>query len=41
MARLGQAGIEHINDLIALIRTRILLRLVAEMNERAGLTDGA
>lgn len=35
MARLGQAGIEHVNDLIALLRTRILLRLVAEMNARA------
>jgi len=34
-ARLGQAGIEHINDLIALLRTRILLRLVAEMNANA------
>ncbi len=33
-ARLGQAGIELINELIALIRTRILLRLVAE-NQRA------
>ncbi|HWA60938.1 MAG TPA: MerR family transcriptional regulator [Caulobacteraceae bacterium] len=45
MARLGQAGIEHVNDLIALLRTRILLRLVAEMNARAagrpGLTDPA
>jgi DNA-binding transcriptional MerR regulator len=35
-ARLGQAGIEHINDLIRLLRTRILLRLVAEMNASAG-----
>ena len=35
-ARLGQAGIEVINELIALIRTRILLKLVAEMNARAG-----
>ncbi|HVN02163.1 MAG TPA: MerR family transcriptional regulator [Caulobacteraceae bacterium] len=35
-ARLGQAGIELINDLIALLRTRILLRLVVEMNARAG-----
>jgi DNA-binding transcriptional MerR regulator len=35
-ARLGQAGIELINELIALIRTRILLRLVAETNARAG-----
>jgi len=35
-ARLGQAGIELVNELIALIRTRILLRLVAEMNARAG-----
>jgi DNA-binding transcriptional MerR regulator len=34
-ARLGQAGIEIINELIALIRTRILLRLVAEINARA------
>jgi DNA-binding transcriptional MerR regulator len=40
-ARLGQAGIELINDLMALIRTRILLRLVAEMNTNAGLTDRA
>jgi len=36
LAPLGQAGIEHINDLIALLRTRLLLRLVAEMNARAG-----
>jgi len=35
-ARLGQAGVELINELIALLRTRILLRLVAEMNARAG-----
>jgi hypothetical protein len=35
-ARLGQAGIELINELIALLRTRILLGLVAEMNARAG-----
>jgi DNA-binding transcriptional MerR regulator len=35
-ARLGQAGIELINDLIALVRTRLLLGLVAEMNARAG-----
>jgi DNA-binding transcriptional MerR regulator len=34
-ARLGQAGVEHINDLIALIRTRLLLRLVADMNAQA------
>jgi DNA-binding transcriptional MerR regulator len=34
-ARLGQAGIEIINELIALIRTRILLRLVAEINAGA------
>ncbi|HLK26797.1 MAG TPA: MerR family transcriptional regulator [Caulobacteraceae bacterium] len=34
-ARLGQEGIEIINDLIALLRTRILLRLVAEMNATA------
>jgi DNA-binding transcriptional MerR regulator len=35
-ARLGQAGIEIINELIALIRTRMLLRLVAEINAGAG-----
>jgi DNA-binding transcriptional MerR regulator len=35
-ARLAEAGIELINELIALIRTRILLRLVAETNARAG-----
>ena len=35
-ARLGQAGIELINELIALLRTRLLLGLVAEMNARAG-----
>ena len=35
-ARLGQAGIELTNELIALLRTRILLGLVAEMNARAG-----
>jgi DNA-binding transcriptional MerR regulator len=35
-ARLGQAGIELINDLITLLRTRMLLDLVAEMNARAG-----
>jgi DNA-binding transcriptional MerR regulator len=35
-ARLGQAGIELVNELIALLRTRILLGLVAEMNARAG-----
>lgn len=35
-ARLGQAGIELINELIALLRTRILLDLVSEMNARAG-----
>ena len=35
-ARLGQAGIELINELLALLRTRILLGLVAEMNARAG-----
>ena len=34
--RLGQAGVELINELIALLRTRILLDLVAEMNARAG-----
>jgi DNA-binding transcriptional MerR regulator len=35
-ARLGQAGIELINELIAALRTRMLLTLVAEMNARAG-----
>jgi DNA-binding transcriptional MerR regulator len=40
-ARLGQAGIELINDLIALIRTRMLLRLVAEMNARAAPGAGS
>jgi len=35
-ARLGQDGVEIINELIALLRTRILLRLVVEMNARAG-----
>ncbi|HEX3408410.1 MAG TPA: MerR family transcriptional regulator [Caulobacteraceae bacterium] len=35
-ARLGQAGIELINELIAALRTRIILDLVAEMNARAG-----
>ncbi len=35
-ARIGQAGIEHVNELISLIRTRLLLDLVAEMNARAG-----
>jgi DNA-binding transcriptional MerR regulator len=35
-ARLGEAGIERINELMALLRTRILLGLVAEMNARAG-----
>ncbi|HEY1878592.1 MAG TPA: MerR family transcriptional regulator [Caulobacteraceae bacterium] len=39
-ARLGQAGIEHINDLIALIRTRLLLRLVAETNAEAVVRGG-
>jgi len=34
-ARLGQAGIELINDLLALLRTRMLLGLVAEMNANA------
>ena len=34
-ARMGQAGIELINDLIALLRTRMLLGLVAEMNASA------
>jgi DNA-binding transcriptional MerR regulator len=40
-ARLGQAGIEHINDLIALLRTRILLGLVAEMNANAVASAGS
>jgi DNA-binding transcriptional MerR regulator len=35
-ARLGQAGIELINELMALLRSRMLLGLVAEMNARAG-----
>ena len=35
-ARLGQAGIELINGLITLLRTRMLLALVAEMNAGAG-----
>jgi hypothetical protein len=35
-ARLGQAGIELINELIALVRTGILLRLAAETNARGG-----
>lgn len=35
-ARLAEAGIELINALMALLRTRILLGLVAEMNARAG-----
>ncbi len=35
-ARLGQAGIELINEMIALLRTRMLLALVAEMNAGAG-----
>jgi DNA-binding transcriptional MerR regulator len=35
-ARLGQAGVELINELLALLRTRILLGLVADMNARAG-----
>lgn len=39
-ARLGQAGIELINDLMALIRTRMLLRLVTEMNARAANRSG-
>jgi len=34
-ARMAQAGIELINDLIALLRTRMLLGLVAEMNASA------
>ncbi len=40
-ARLGQAGIELINDLIALLRTRMLLGLVAEMNARAASAGGS
>lgn len=40
-ARLGQAGVELINDLIALLRTRILLRRVAEMNARAASGAGS
>jgi DNA-binding transcriptional MerR regulator len=40
-ARMGQAGIELINDLIALLRTRMLLGLVAEMNARAAAGDGS
>ncbi len=36
-ARLGQAGIEHVNELITLLRTRLLLDLVAEMNAAAGV----
>ena len=40
-ARLGQAGIEHINDLLALLRTRILLGLVAEMNANAASGAGS
>jgi DNA-binding transcriptional MerR regulator len=39
-ARMGQAGIELINDLIALLRTRMLLGLVAEMNARAASGTG-
>jgi DNA-binding transcriptional MerR regulator len=35
-ARLGQAGIELINEMITLIRTRMLLKLVAEMNAAGG-----
>jgi hypothetical protein len=34
-ARMGRAGVELINDLITLLRTRMLLGLVAEMNARA------
>jgi DNA-binding transcriptional MerR regulator len=34
-ARMAQAGIELINDLIALLRTRMLLGLVAETNANA------
>jgi DNA-binding transcriptional MerR regulator len=41
LARLGQAGVELINDLIALIRTRLLLRLVAEMNAQAAPSSGS
>jgi DNA-binding transcriptional MerR regulator len=40
-ARLGQAGIELINDLIALLRTRMLLGLVAEMNANAATRSGS
>ena len=40
-ARMGQAGIELINDLIALLRTRMLLGLVAEMNARAASAGGS
>ena len=40
-ARMGQAGIELINDLIALLRTRMLLRLVAEMNANAASRAGS
>jgi DNA-binding transcriptional MerR regulator len=40
-ARLGQAGIERINELMALLRTRILLGLVAEMNARADSRPGS
>ena len=39
-ARMAQAGIELINDLIALLRTRMLLGLVAEMNARAASQAG-
>ena len=35
----GQAGIELINELIALLRTRILLGLVAEIATRAPALD--
>jgi DNA-binding transcriptional MerR regulator len=40
-ARMGQAGIELINDLIALLRTRMLLGLVAEMNANAASRAGS
>jgi DNA-binding transcriptional MerR regulator len=35
-ARLGQAGIQLINEMITLMRTRMLLKLVAEMNAGGG-----
>jgi hypothetical protein len=39
-ARLGRDGVELINELLALLRTRILLRLVAEMNALAADSPG-